>query len=162
MTGVSGPNRKSRPSEHGREGGESVAPIVEPIEIEGLRDFMRNLRALDQALPKALRLAGNAAAAVVVDDARSRMPSVSGRARRSVKTRSTRTAVRIASGGKRAPYVPWLDYGGRVGPGNSVVRKWVPDGRYVYPAFTDNRQRVDDAYREALREIARQSGVEMT
>lgn len=139
-----------------------MAPIMEPIEIEGLRAFMRNLRDLDAALPKALRLAGNEAAAVVVDDARSRMPRRSGRAVKSVKARSTRVAVRIASGGKNAPYVPWLDYGGRVGPNNSVVRKFESDGRYVYPAFTDNRTRVDDAYRNALRTIARQAGIEVT
>ena len=137
-------------------------PVVEPIEIEGLRAFMRNLRDLDQALPKALRLAGNEAAEIVVDDARSRMPRVSGRAAKSVKTRSTRIAVRIAAGSKAAPYVPWLDYGGRVGPNNSVVRKFEPDGRYVYPAFRDNRERVDDAYRNALRTIARQAGIEVT
>ena len=139
-----------------------MAPIVEPIEIEGLREFMRNLRDMDQALPKALRLAGNEAAAVVVDDARSRMPRRSGRAVKSVKARSTRTAVRIAAGSKAAPYVPWLDYGGKVGPNNSVERKFEPDGRYVYPAFRDNRERVDDAYRNALRTIARQAGIGVT
>lgn len=137
-------------------------PIVEPIEIEGLREFMRSLRAMDSALPKALRLAGNAAAAIVVTDAAGRVPRRSGRAARSVKAKSTRTAVRISSGGKSAPYFPWLDYGGRVGPARSVNRPWRPDGRYVYPAFTDNRQAVDDAYRKALREIAAESGVEMS
>ena len=139
-----------------------MAPIVEPIEIEGLRAFMRNLRDLDAALPKALRLAGNEAAAVVVDDARSRMPRRSGRAAKSVKAKSTRVAVRITSGGKNAEYVPWLDYGGKVGPNNSVERKFEPDGRYVYPSFRDNKERVDDAYRNALRAIARQAGIEVT
>lgn len=137
-------------------------PIVEPIEIEGLRQFMRNLRDLDQALPKALRLAGNEAAGYVVDDARSRMPRRSGRGAKSVKAKSTRTAVRITEGGKAAPYVPWLDYGGRVGPNKSVVRKFEPDGRYVYPAFGDNRERIDESYRNALRTIARSAGLEMT
>ena len=139
-----------------------MALLVEPIEIEGLRDFMRSLRDMDAALPKALRLAGNAAAAIVVDEAQKRVPRRSGRAAASVKARSTRVAVRISSGGKRAPYFPWLDYGGKVGPAKSVSRPWRPDGRYVYPAFTDNREKVDDAYRAALREIARDAGLEMT
>lgn len=135
-------------------------PLVEPIEIQGLRDFMRSLRDMDAALPKALRLAGNAAAAIVVDDAAGRVPRRSGRAAASIKAKSTRVAVRITSGGKRAPYFPWLDYGGKVGPAKSVSRPWRPDGRYVYPAFTDNRKRVDEAYRGALQEIARESGLE--
>lgn len=136
-------------------------PIVEPIEIEGLRDFMRSLRALDSALPKALRVAGNEAAAIVVDEARGRVPRRSGRAAGSVKAKSTRTAVRITSGGKRAPYFPWLDYGGKVGRNNTAERKWMPDGRYVYPAFTDKRRAVDDAYRSALRRIASDAGLDM-
>lgn len=134
--------------------------LVEPIEIEGLRDFMRGLRAVDSELPKALRVAGNEAAAIVVDEARRRIPKRSGRAAASIKARSTRVAVRIASGGKRAPYVPWLDYGGKVGPAKSVERPWRPDGRYVYPAFTDNRAEVDDAYRKALRRMASDAGLE--
>lgn len=135
--------------------------IVEPIEIEGLRDFMRGLRAVDAELPKQLRIAGNEAAEIVVDDARRRIPKRSGKAAASIKARSTRVAVRIASGGRRAPYVPWLDYGGKVGPAKSVERPWRPDGRYVYPAFTDNRQKVDDVYRKALRRMAADAGLEI-
>ncbi len=134
--------------------------LVEPIEIEGLRDFMRGLHAVDTELPKALRIAGNEAASIVVDEARRRIPKRSGRAAASIKARSTRVAVRIASGGRRAPYVPWLDYGGKVGPAKSVERPWRPDGRYVYPAFTDNRAEVDDAYRTALRRMASDAGLE--
>lgn len=136
-------------------------PIVEPIEIEGLREFMRSLRDLDRELPKALRLAGNAAADIVVTEARRRVPRRSGRAAASVKAKSTRTAVRITSGGRRAPYFPWLDYGGKVGPDRSVSRRWSPDGRYVYPAFRDKRTEVDDAYRAALRSIARDAGLQV-
>ncbi len=137
-------------------------PVVEPIEIEGLREFMRSLRDLDKALPKMLRIAGNEAAAIVVDDARGRVPRRSGRAAASVKAKSTRTAVRISSGGKRAPYFPWLDYGGKVGRNNSAARKWEPDGRYVYPAFRDNKAKVDDAYRKALKRIAEDAGLEVS
>jgi hypothetical protein len=134
---------------------------VEPaIQIEGLRELAGALRRLGTGAHKAMRLAGNEAADIVVQDARGRVPTKTGAARASIKTRSTQSAVRISSGGKRAPYFPWLDYGGRVGPNKSVKRPFIADGRYIYPAFGANRRRVEDTYRAAILRIAADAGLE--
>ena len=110
----------------------------EPIKIEGLNEFVRNLKALDAALPKAVRVAFNDSADVVVDDARPRIPRRSGRARGSVRSRSTQTYARVSGGGAKAPYYPWLDFGGSVGPAGSVRRSFFTEGRYIYRAYYDN------------------------
>jgi hypothetical protein len=136
-------------------------PVFEPIEVEGLRELSRALRRLGSDLPKALRLAGNEAADIVVQDARRRVPKRSGRAAASIKAKSTRTAVRISSGGRRAPYMPWLDYGGKVGRNDSASRPFIADGRYVYPSFRDNRNKVDETYRKSLQRIASDAGLEI-
>jgi hypothetical protein len=133
---------------------------IEPIAVEGLRDMVRSLRDLDSGLPRAVRLAANEAAGIVVQDAQRRTPSRSGKARKSIKAKSTRTAARVTSGGRRAPYMPWLDYGGRVGPNRSVRRPFIADGRYVYPAYRDKREQVKTAFAEALARIARDAGLE--
>lgn len=135
-------------------------PLVDPIPVEGLRDLVRRLRAVDANLPKAMRLAANEAAEVVVDDAQQRTPKKSGKAAKSIKAKSTRTAARITSGGNRAPYMPWLDYGGSVGKNNTAKRPFIPDGRYVYPAFRSKRQQVEDTYRAALDRIVDEAGLE--
>ncbi|MES2211413.1 MAG: HK97 gp10 family phage protein [Chloroflexota bacterium] len=135
---------------------------IEPIAVEGLRDFVRSLRALDSGLPKAVRLAANEAANVVVDEAQHRIPKRSGKAAKSIKAKSTRTAARVSSGGRRAPYAPWLDYGGKVGRNKSVERPFIADGRYVYPSFRANRSKVSDTFRKALARIAAEAGIEVT
>ena len=135
---------------------------TDPIKIEGLSQFRRNLKNLDNDLPKALRVALNEAVDIVVDDARPRIPSRSGKARRSVRAASTVGAkVRIKGGGRRAPYYPWLDFGGRVGRAKSVRRPFLKEGRYIYRSFFDNRDRVYRALENAIIETARKAGVEV-
>lgn len=133
----------------------------EAIRVQGLSEFSRNLRRLDADLPKALRIAFNQAADVVVADARSGIPTKSGKAKASVKARSTRTAARIVGGGRRAPYYPFLDFGGRVGKNKSVRRPFLSDGRYIYKAFYDNVDRLPDILESALLDVARSAGVEV-
>lgn len=138
--------------------------MADPISITGLRKFSRDLKKLDSDLPKALRLALNEAADVVVSDARPRVPSRSGRAKRSIKARSTRTAVRVSGGGSRAPYYPWLDFGGRVGPGGSIRRPFIKDGRYIYRAYFDAsvRDEFTRVLEKSLIKVAASAGIEVT
>jgi hypothetical protein len=135
--------------------------MVEAIRVQGLSEFSRNLRRLDSDLPKALRIAFNQVADIVVADARTGIPTRTGKAKASVRARSTRTAARIVSGGRRAPYFPWLDFGGRVGRNRSVRRPFLSDGRYVYRAFYDNVDRLPDLLESALLDVVRQAGIEV-
>lgn len=128
------------------------------IQIAGLREFNRDLKRISADAPKALRLAGNKAAQLVVDWARPRVASRSGRAARSVRALSTRTATRVAGGSRRVPYFPWLDYGGRVGPARSVSRPFRKEGRYIYQGFYARRDQVGEVLGDELRAVARSTG----
>jgi hypothetical protein len=134
-----------------------------PIRIDGLREFSRDLKRLDAGLPKALRMALNESADLVIGDARPKVPTRSGRARKSMRAASTRTAVRVRAGGKRAPHYPWLDFGGRVGRRRSVARPFFKDGRYLYQSYFDLRVRgvFQETLQDALLDVARQAGVEV-
>lgn len=136
-------------------------PIVDAVEIEGFRQLRTALRALGSEAPKALRVAGNQAAQLVVDNARPRVPRRSGKAAGSIKARSTQIATKIASGGRAAPYMPWLDYGGRVGVNDTAVRPFIADGRYVYPAYRAVKPEFSRVLNEAVRKIAADAGVEL-
>ncbi len=133
--------------------------IVDVVQVTGLAQFRRSLRDLDRAAPRALRVAGNRAAQLVVDEAVPTVPRKSGKAAKSIKARSSQSVTRVVSGGARAPYMPWLDYGGNVGVNDSAHRKFEPDGRYVYPAFRRVRDRFTEVLTEALQDIAREAGV---
>lgn len=136
--------------------------MADPIKIEGLSKFTKELKALDAAVPKMQRVALNRAAEIVLGYARARVPKRSGRAAASLKPRSTQTSVRVAAGGPRAPYYPWLDFGGRVGRRKSVRRPFIGDGRYIYPALAEKHDEFIEAMQEALIGAAESAGLEVT
>lgn len=111
----------------------------QPVRVEGLRELRGALKALGPDAAKALRVSLNRAVEDIAVDARRRVPTRTGAARASVKASSTQTAARVAAGGRKAPYFPWLDYGGKTGVGRSVHRPFRKEGRYVYPAYRSNR-----------------------
>lgn len=136
--------------------------MSDPVKITGLREFVRGLKDMDRDLGKLVRLAFNEAADIVVDDARPRVPRRSGKARASVKARSTQTAARIVGGGRKAPYYPWLDFGGRVGRRKSVKRPFLKDGRYIYASYDRRKGEFVDAMSDGLVKVARDAGIEVT
>lgn len=135
--------------------------MADAIKIDGLAEFTRNIRKLDSDLGKAVRIALNEAADVVVGYARPRIPRRSGRAQASIKARSTGTAVRVQGGSRRVPYYPWLDFGGRVGRRRSVIRPFLKDGRYIYAAYFDHGDEFTEVLERALVDVARQAGIEV-
>jgi hypothetical protein len=138
--------------------------MADPIKIEGLNEFVRNLKTLDRDLPKAVRLAFNEASDLVVDDARPRVPRRSGRAQRSLRARSTQTRARVSGGGARAPHYPWLDFGGKVGRGGSIRRPFLTEGRYIYRSYHELRDsgRFEDVMVKALLRVVESAGIEVT
>lgn len=135
--------------------------MPDQIKVEGLNQFVRSLKQFDADLPKTLRVAFNEAAGFVVDEARPRVPTRTGRAKASIRARSVRTAVRVVEGGAKAPYMPWLDFGGRTGRNRSVERPFYKEGRYVWWAFKNRRSDVLEAAENALRDAAEAAGLEV-
>lgn len=133
--------------------------MIEPIKIGGLTEFTRALKKLDADLPKAQRVAFNDAAKIVVDGAVPKIPRRSGAASRSVRARSTQSAVRIAAGGARVPYFPWLDFGGRTGPRRAVRRPFKRQGRYLWATLGERSDKVAEATKAALLDSARAAGL---
>lgn len=137
-------------------------PQRDLVAVEGLDEFRRALRALGKDGPKALRLTLNDGAELVLGRARPKVPSRTGNARASMKVRSSQTAVRVAVGGKKAPYYPWLDFGGKTGRADSAVRPFYTDGRYLYPTLYDSRADLDALLSKQLDDLARRSGLDVT
>lgn len=136
--------------------------MVAKIQVTGLREFQAQLKAMDAGLPKQLRLALNEAAGVVIDYAQPRIPKRTGRAAASLKARSTQREARIAVGGNRAPYYPWLDFGGEGRKrGRPAKREFIKSGRYVYKGLEVKRDRVTEIMSEALTKLARDAGFEV-
>lgn len=136
--------------------------MTDAIRVTGLREFRLGLKSMDSGLPKTMRVTLNDAAGVIVTDARTRVPRRSGRAAGSIRARSTQTMARVSAGGGRATYYPWLDFGGRVGRRNSVVRPYVgKHGRYIYRAYMTRKSAFAEALSDGLVDLARRSGIDV-
>jgi hypothetical protein len=134
----------------------------ETIKVTGLREFQRALRTMDAELPRQLRLVLNEAGQIIIDYARPRIPSRTGRAAASLKLRSSQRAVRLAVGGARAPYYPWLDFGGQGRrKGRPPHRPFLKQGRYVYAGLAAKRQDIIDVMAQGMTELAKSAGLEV-
>lgn len=133
--------------------------MADAIRITGLNEFVRNLKAIDRDLPKVLRVAFNKAGETIVTEARSKVPTVTGRAKASVRGTSTQKAFRITGGSRRAPYYPWLDFGGQIPRGGR--RPFIKEGRYIYASYFRHRDELAVHLEAALIDVARSAGVEV-
>jgi hypothetical protein len=131
------------------------------VGVGGLAKLSRGLKAVDNDAPKQLRVALNSAAQMLIDEAKRHVPSVTGAARRSMVARSTRTSARVAVGGKKAPYFPWLDFGGqgRIA-GRPAAREFIREGRYIYPSLRRIRPQIEAQLQESISAVIRGAGME--
>ena len=112
------------------------------IHVDGLRELNKEIKALDPEAAKQMRLVLNDAAQIIVNVARPKVPAVTGNARASIVVRSTQKESRVRVGGPKAPYYPWLDFGGAVGRNNSVKRTFLKHGRYLFPSYSAQRDNI--------------------
>jgi hypothetical protein len=137
--------------------------VVAKIEVQGLREFQRALKAMDAGLPKQLRTALNEASGLVVDYASAHFPKRTGAAAASLKARSSQREARVALGGRRAAYAPWLDFGGEgKRKGRPPARPFIREGRYVYKGLEVKRPEITEVLSRALTDLARGAGLEVT
>jgi hypothetical protein len=135
--------------------------MPDTIGVKGLKEFQRSLKKLDSDLPKALRIALNGASDLIITKATPLIPRKTGAAAGSLKAKSTQKAVRIGVGGRRAPYYPWLDFGGSTGKGKSVHRPFYKKGRYLYPTLEKERDAITAIMQAGIVVVAQSAGLDV-
>lgn len=130
------------------------------IAVGGLAALSRGLKKIDADAPKQMRLCFNAAADLLVDRTKPTVPEKSGAARRSIKARSTRTSARVGVGGRKAPYFPWLDFGGqgRIA-GRPAARDFLKEGRYIYPTLRKIRPQIEQSLHDGISAVIAGAGM---
>jgi hypothetical protein len=107
-----------------------------------------------------------AAAEIVARDARSRVPSRSGKAAGAIRAVSGGNRAFVVGGKKAVPYYGWLDFGGRtprlgnprsVGPW-SGASGGPPKGRFIYPALDAKEREVVEAVGDSVQKAVRKAG----
>lgn len=132
------------------------------IRVDGLRDLNKALKTLDRDAAKTMRLILNDAAQIVVSVAKPRVPSLTGVARGTLGVASTQTAARVKAGGTRAPYYPWLDFGGKTGKNKSVRRPFIKTGRYLWLAYDQESANIGKLIDKRMHALVTGAGLEVT
>lgn len=133
------------------------------VKVSGLREFTRAVANVDKGLKKEIRLVLNEAVGSIVEGSKPLAPRDSGAASGSIRAMSTQTKARIRAGGAKAPYYPWLDFGGKVGKYRQVERPYNEEGRYIYPTYRNKRDSGEFQERmlEGLDRLGRQAGLDI-
>jgi hypothetical protein len=128
------------------------------VVVTGLRDLNKALKAADLEAEKEMKSVLKGIAEGVVSDVRSRVPHRSGKAAASYRPRGGVKGASIAWAGPKAPYAPWIEFGGKVGKGKSVSRPFVKGGRYLYPAINDHMADIEAKVADAIDAITSRYG----
>lgn len=134
---------------------------MQPIRVTGLREVQKALKELDGQSQKELRLALNDAAQIIVNVAQRKVPTVTGAARASIRATSGQREARVSAGGRKAPYLPWLDYGGSTGRDRSVKRPFLRGGRYIYPAYEEQHTNVMRLLEKRITDLMESKGIDV-
>jgi hypothetical protein len=132
------------------------------IRIDGINRLVKGLRTIERDIPKQLRVRLNLAIEDLAGEIRRRVTRRTGRAASTVRARSTQRAARIVAGGRKAPYYPWLDFGGRVGRKHAVRRSFYSDGRYIFPTLRQRRPAIIANLEQAIGDTVTAAGLETT
>jgi hypothetical protein len=136
------------------------------VEIPGLKALLADLQDMPKDIQDILPRMFKDVAETVAQDAARRVPSQSGNAIASIRSKGTKRGGAIVAGGRDAPYFKWLDFGSR-SPRTGNTRDEGPwrgsgagpkGGRYVYPAIEDNWDKTMEACMDAVDRAAKEAG----
>lgn len=144
-----------------------TSPVELTVKVKGLNELRRGLTSVDPALAKTLRVGLKRAATVVADEAKTRVPVRSGRARGSIRATTSGARAFVKGGKDSVPYYGWLDFGART-PRSGFPRRhgpWADSGRgpalgrFIYPALEAKRDEVIDLVAKAVENAERAAGL---
>lgn len=139
---------------------------AEAVRVEGLADFIRELKALGNGLPRELGRANKEAATLVADAAESRARALGGVAAKSapsIRAAAMQRNAAVNLGSASAPWALGAEFGAlrwhqfQSWRGN----QWNPDsggvGYFLHPAVRETRDEFLDVYGRILDELARKA-----
>lgn len=132
-------------------------PTIGAPKTTGIREFQASIQQMDAGLDGMIKETLAEAAELVAADARRKIPTLTGAARNSLKV----VGAMVTAGGSKAPYYPWLDYGGRAGR-RGARRPWRAGGRYIWKSYGDLFPAIQRVSEKALDALTRRCGLDVS
>lgn len=131
----------------------------EGVNVEGLAELRKALKAISAQAPKELNAASKDVARFVADDAvgiASGLGGVAAKVAPSIKPSGTASGGAITLGGTAYPMAAGAEFGGR---GRPTTQQFQPHlgrtGYFVYPSIRRNADQIEEAYTEKLDDLMR-------
>jgi HK97 gp10 family phage protein len=128
------------------------------VAIDGLAELRKALKQVDSDLAKEVALVNRDVAEIVADAARGRVPKRTGRTASNLRAGAQQRYGIVRFGGAKAPHAGWLEFGGRR-PRDNVTRPIISEGRYIYPALRNKRDKVVSTYADKMEQLLRRAGL---
>lgn len=129
------------------------------LHITGLNEYHQAVTRMADGTDAMCRTVLDASLDMVLDYARPRIPRRTGATLGSLQVRTSDARAGVEA---TAAHFGWLDFGGDVGRGLAVHRRYDPAGRYLYPGLRVHHDDISEAMRQAFTDLARASGLEVT
>lgn len=134
------------------------------VDVEGLAELSKDLRALDKNLARELRAANKSVAGFVASDARAAALSLGGVAAHSapsVKPAAGGDWAGVALGNDSYPMAAGAEFGGQRRPTTQQFQPWRGSdssaGYFLYPSIRNDSDRIETEYTAALDEVLRKA-----
>lgn len=121
------------------------------IEVTGAKELRRALKHMDADVRDLTRI-NKAAAEMVASAARERAPVRSGRLRKSISARATKTAGRVQAGSRLVVYAGPIHFGWH--------RRHIVPQPFIYDALDERRTEVVELYEKRVAELVLRVGRE--
>lgn len=99
------------------------------------------------------------AAQITIDTARPGVPTVTGKAAKSLQAFLS-GGLGIAQGGGVIDYYRWLELGGESGRAHANRRPVIPEGRYIWPAYQRKEDEIRTEMESAVNKLVASAGLE--
>ncbi len=120
------------------------------VQVEGMREFLSELRKMDTQWPKEMRLANKEAATVALPGVRRLIPVRSGRLKKSLRVLATQRRASVAVGSqKRVPYAHPINFG--------WPSRGIQPQEFMYRGLADSRPKIMKAYLAAVNRLVRRA-----
>jgi hypothetical protein len=119
--------------------------VADPIQVNGLRPLLRQLKDIDEALPDEVKAINKAAAEDVLGVARGLAPRDTGALLGSLKTGATRRSATVKAGGRRVPYATVIHFG--------WPRHGIRPQPFLYDALDRRRNEIVDDYQRRIDDL---------
>ena len=147
---------------------------IQKVEIEGLKDFGRELRRTGKELPKELRRENRAIVKPIAKDGQQRyeqtprspnrpasgprtLQSRSGRSQKSIKALASVSAAKVAIGGPSLPHVVGQNFGSFGGPRKAQFPERADGDWFLYAAISKAMPTLRKKYLEAIDRVSQKA-----